>query len=801
MAAADNTTSTTDDPAATDDSATDDNGANDESVDERLAHRGPIQQLMTRPEIGALLGAVGVWVLFWLVSAPFGTVGGTANFLDVAAYLGLMAVPVALLMIGGEFDLSSGAMTGATAIIAILLANDINGAGLGLHVAVPLSLAFALAIGWFNGTLVEKTSLPSFIVTLGTFFMLIGAKLGFSKLFTNKVLVEGLDEAEGYEFWNGVFGAEWLRNGHLWDVREWSGLWLVRDEVWAALLIGGSLALMFGVFELTYARRKAVNIAGFVVSLAGIAGALIGFIGLNSTDGAASNQVFGALTAAGVLAAVAGWCLARYERPDHSGSASSHGWLQYVVAGLAAVGVAIILAAVLNSEDSSQLGFLGGSFGRAVFALGIALVGVLAVLAAIGRVTPGYPALGGLLMAIPSISFLVTVQAARAILFGGFAMVGIALLWSAAGKVRTPVAVSGAISVVIVILAFFIQSEAGADGSRKIRVELFTVLLLLALVLAAAAVARHFSAARASAPPPPAFGRWMHLCAAVGVVATVVFFVIELADGDGLLYAIISGIAKGAIAAFIVYAIVTAGFTLLSRDEGVGRALVSVGIGAVMLSVVTRLLFVTNAELDKICTLGSDGELRCPQTQYGVVVLSFVVFAAVGSWLLMRTQFGSWIMAVGGNKDAARSVGVPAARTKTTLFMLVSGAAWITGMLIAFRLTAVQADVGDGNEFRYIIVAVVGGNLLTGGYGSALGAAIGALIWGMISQGIGFAQWNSDWRFLVLGALLLVAVLVNNYVRGRAEKAPVKSSATRPDRAGITILVPKALSRSKEAKQ
>ena len=166
----------------------------------------------------------------------------------------------------------------------------------------------------------------------------------------------------------------------------------------------------------------------------------------------------------------------------------------------------------------------------------------------------------------------------------------------------------------------------------------------------------------------------------------------------------------------------------------------SVGIGAVMLSVVTRLLFVTGSELEKICEVGTDGELRCPQTQFGVVVLSFVIFAAVGSWLLMRTQFGSWIMAVGGNKEAARSVGVPAARTKTTLFMLVSAAAWITGMLIAFRLTAVQADVGDGNEFRYIIVAVVGGNLLTGGYGSALGAGIGALIWGMISQGIGFAN-------------------------------------------------------------
>ena len=766
--------------------------------DERLAHRGPIQTLLTRPEIGALLGAVGVWVLFWLVSAPFGTVGGTANFLDVAAYLGLMAVPVALLMIGGEFDLSSGAMTGATAIFAILLANDISGAGLGLHVAVPLSLAFALAIGWFNGTLVEKTSLPSFIVTLGTFFMLIGAKLGFSKLFTNKVLVEGLDEAEGYDFWNGIFGAEWLRNGHVWDVREWSGLWLVRDEIWAGLLICGSAALLFGVFELTYARRKTVDVAGFVVSLVGVAAALVGFVALTNLDGRASNQVFGALTAAGVILAVAGWCRARYERPDHSDNGRSAGWWQYLFAGLAAVGVAIILAVILNAEDSSQLGFFGGSFGRVVFALGIAVVGVLAVLAALGRVTPGYPALGAVLVAVPAISFLVTVQAARAILFGSFALLGIALLWSAAGRVRPSVVVSLGISLVIVILAFFVQAES---ASRKLRVELFTVLLLVALVLAASAVARHLSAARMSAPPPPQFGRWMHLCAAVGVVATVVFFVLEIADGDAILYSVITGVAKGGLAAFVVYAVVTAAFTLLTRDEGVGRALVTVGIGAVMLSVATRLLFVTGAELEKICTVGSDGEMRCPQTQYGVVVLSFVIFAAIGSWLLMRTQFGSWIMAVGGNKEAARSVGVPAARTKTTLFMMVSGAAWITGMLIAFRLTAVQADVGDGNEFRYIIVAVVGGNLLTGGYGSALGAGIGAVIWGMISQGIGFAQWNSDWRFLVLGALLLVAVLANNYVRGKAEKAPVKSSATKPDRAGITIIVPKGLTGSKEDKQ
>ncbi len=768
---------TTDKPAA----------AAEAGGDERLAHRGPIQTLLTRPEIGALMGAVGVWLLFWLVSAPFGTVGGTANFLDVAAYLGLMAVPVALLMIGGEFDLSSGAMTGATALIAILLANDINGAGLGLHIAVPLSLAFALAIGWFNGTLVEKTSLPSFIVTLGTFFMLIGAKLGFSKLFTNKVLVEGLDEAEGYEFWNGIFGAEWLRNSHLWDVRSWSNLWLVRDEMWALLLIGGIAALMVGTFELTYARRPAPNPAAMVVAAAGVVVALVGFISLLAQDGSASNWIGGILVTVGVLAAVAGWCRSRYEAPDRSGRGAQAQWWQYLIGGVAALVVAMVVALAMDATDSSQLGYLGGGIGKFVFALGIAAVGALAVVAALGRVTPGYPVIGAVLVALPAISFLVTVQAARVILFGGLALLGIMLLWSTARRVQPAVWVSLAISLAIVVLAFFIQSES---ASRKLRVELFTVLLLVALLMAASAVARYLSAIRTAAPPPPQFGRWMQLCGALGVASFVVFAVIELADGDGLLYALLTGAAKGGIVAFVAYAVGTVGRTLMTGDEGVGRALVSVGIGAVLLSVAARLLFVTGSELEKICTVGTDGEMRCPQTQFGVVVLSFLIFAAVGSWLLMRTQFGSWIMAVGGNKDAARSVGVPAARTKTTLFMMVSGAAWITGMLIAFRLTAVQANVGDGNEFRYIIVAVVGGNLLTGGYGSALGAGIGAVIWGMISQGIGFAQWNSDWRFLVLGALLLVAVLVNNYVRGRAEKAPTASGAAKPDRAEIAIVVP-----------
>ena len=91
-------------------------------ADERIAHRGPLQRWLVSPEIGALIGAVIVWAFFWGNARTFGEADSTLNWLDVAAPLGIMAVAIALLMIGGEFDLSSGVMTGATAILIGLMA-------------------------------------------------------------------------------------------------------------------------------------------------------------------------------------------------------------------------------------------------------------------------------------------------------------------------------------------------------------------------------------------------------------------------------------------------------------------------------------------------------------------------------------------------------------------------------------------------------------------------------------------------------------------------------------------------------
>ncbi|WP_434172991.1 ABC transporter permease [Clavibacter michiganensis] len=151
-----------------------------------------------------------------------------------------------------------------------------------------------------------------------------------------------------------------------------------------------------------------------------------------------------------------------------------------------------------------------------------------------------------------------------------------------------------------------------------------------------------------------------------------------------------------------------------------------------------------------------------------VSVLWWFLVAAVATWILLRTRAGNWIFAVGGAKESARQVGVPVFTTKVGLFMGTAGAAWLVGMISLFRTSTVQANTGVGQEFIYIICAVVGGCLLTGGFGSAIGAALGALIYGMVFQGITFAQWDTNWLRTILGVMLLAAVLLNNLVRTRA---------------------------------
>ncbi|KAB1642306.1 ABC transporter permease [Gulosibacter chungangensis] len=157
-----------------------------------------------------------------------------------------------------------------------------------------------------------------------------------------------------------------------------------------------------------------------------------------------------------------------------------------------------------------------------------------------------------------------------------------------------------------------------------------------------------------------------------------------------------------------------------------------------------------------------------------ITVFYWIALVLIATWILSRTRAGNWIFAAGGAPDAARAVGVPVVRTKIGLYMGVSFCAWLLGMHQLFAFRTVQSGEGVGNEFLYIIAAVVGGCLMTGGYGSAIGGAIGALIYGMALKGVVYAQWNPDWLKFFLGAMLLAATVLNFTLQRRAGKGGKK---------------------------
>jgi simple sugar transport system permease protein len=148
-----------------------------------------------------------------------------------------------------------------------------------------------------------------------------------------------------------------------------------------------------------------------------------------------------------------------------------------------------------------------------------------------------------------------------------------------------------------------------------------------------------------------------------------------------------------------------------------------------------------------------------------VSILWFIGFATVATWVLLRTRVGNWIYASGGDANAARNSGVPVTRVKTGLFMLTACAAALVAILTVLDAGSTDARRGVQKEFEAIIAAVIGGCLLTGGYGSAIGAFIGAIIFGVVSIGLTYTSFDSDWFQVFLGAMLLMAVLFNNYIR------------------------------------
>lgn len=150
-----------------------------------------------------------------------------------------------------------------------------------------------------------------------------------------------------------------------------------------------------------------------------------------------------------------------------------------------------------------------------------------------------------------------------------------------------------------------------------------------------------------------------------------------------------------------------------------------------------------------------------------VEILWFLGLAALATWVLLRTAAGNWIFAAGGDANAAANSGVPVRRVKVTLFMVTAACAALLAVMQVIDAGSTDARRGFQKEFEAIIAAVIGGCLLTGGYGSAIGAFFGSIIFGMVVIGLTYTGFDQDWFQVFLGGMLLLAVIFNNAIRKR----------------------------------
>jgi len=161
--------------------------------------------------------------------------------------------------------------------------------------------------------------------------------------------------------------------------------------------------------------------------------------------------------------------------------------------------------------------------------------------------------------------------------------------------------------------------------------------------------------------------------------------------------------------------------------------------------------------------------------QFEVAIFWWIGVAVCVAWMLQESRYGNWIFAVGGDKESARATGIPTDKVKIALYAGSGFGASLVGVIQTILYNGAQVANGQSFVFNSIIAVVIGGVLLTGGYGSVIGVVLGTLTFAIVNQGIYYTGWNSDWAALILGILLLVAVLMNNTFRRLALSTGTRS--------------------------
>jgi simple sugar transport system permease protein len=151
--------------------------------------------------------------------------------------------------------------------------------------------------------------------------------------------------------------------------------------------------------------------------------------------------------------------------------------------------------------------------------------------------------------------------------------------------------------------------------------------------------------------------------------------------------------------------------------------------------------------------------------QFNVSILWCLGVTLLGAYVLSKTVFGNWLLATGGDSIAAREAGVPTNRVRVILFIGSACGAALLGVIQAVEYSGAYVGQGQNFIFDSIIAAVVGGVLLKGGYGSAVGVLFGAMTYSIVEVGVEYTNWNSNLTQLFIGVLVLGAVLANTLIQ------------------------------------
>jgi len=280
---------------------------------------------------------------------------------------------------------------------------------------------------------------------------------------------------------------------------------------------------------------------------------------------------------------------------------------------------------------------------------------------------------------------------------------------------------------------------------------------------------------------------YFEVAAEVGIIATFVTLLMIAGEFDlsvgsmmgcGAIvasYAVVEGHLPLAVAlalAFIVACVVGAVNWFLVVKIGLPSFIVTLGtlyLVRGLTTAITRSVTSGETQIGGIADTAR-GDFLAPLfggTVFGVSasIVWWVVLSLFAAWVLDRTRVGNWIYATGGDRESARRAGVPVNRVKLGLFVCTAAASALVGVLAAFEVNSAEVTLGTLKEFEAATATVIGGTLLTGGYGSPIGTLFGALLFGMVSQGFFFTDIPDEWYQGFLGFMLLMSVVVNTYTR------------------------------------